>query len=244
MIIRHRRGIIACMGLLMSMSRLGHAQETSSVSLVEQFKNEKVFWRQLTVAQELVRVRNRRVLPALAGWLDHWDRHVRGNTAFVFAGLGDRRGFEVISAIIHDLSDRPQGQGMSGVAGNAAGNGWGGLAQIRADRYYAIHLLGELRDPRAVPILVPLLQDELNYKVAWALGHIGDRRAIHPLIETLRHEEALVRISAIQALVVLRAKEAVPHLRGLLDDTRLPSAGDQVSVADTAKAAIAKLERA
>jgi HEAT repeat protein len=62
-------------------------------------------------------------------------------------------------------------------------------------------------------------------------------------MEALRYKDPLVRISAVQALVELRAKEAVPHLRGLLDDTRLPSAGDQVSVADTAKAAIAKLER-
>ena len=40
-------------------------------------------------------------------------------------------------------------------------------AQIQSDRYYAVHLLGELEDSRATPILIPLLQDtEINYKVA------------------------------------------------------------------------------
>jgi hypothetical protein len=39
------------------------------------------------------------------------------------------------------------------------------------------------------------------------------------------------------------AQEALPHLRALLTDHALPRAGDQVSVADTAKAAIAKLSK-
>ncbi len=47
--------------------------------------------------------------------------------------------------------------------------------QIRADRYYAVHLLGELGNNRAVDVLVPMLADaQVNYKVAWALGKIDD----------------------------------------------------------------------
>ena len=49
--------------------------------------------------------------------------------------------------------------------------------QIAADRYYAAHLLGDLRDPLAIPVLVPLLKDkEVNSIVPWALGEIGDKR--------------------------------------------------------------------
>ncbi len=51
-----------------------------------------------------------------------------------------------------------------------------------------------------------------------------------------------LRISAIHGLETLRATEALPYLRALLNDRELPSAGDQVSVADTARAAILKLE--
>jgi hypothetical protein len=47
--------------------------------------------------------------------------------------------------------------------------------QIGADRCYAAHLL--LKDPRGVPILVPLLKDrEVNYIVPWSSG----RSAINP----------------------------------------------------------------
>jgi hypothetical protein len=59
----------------------------------------------------------------------------------------------------------------------------------------------------------------------------------------LESPDALKRISAIQALGVLNATEALPRLRGLLDDGALPSAGDQVSVGDTAKAVIARLQK-
>ena len=52
-----------------------------------------------------------------------------------------------------------------------------------------------------------------------------------------------MRVSAIQALEALDAKEAIPQLRGLLNDQALPSAGPRVTVGDTAKAAIAKLQK-
>ncbi len=64
--------------------------------------------------------------------------------------------------------------------------------QIREDRYYAVHMLGELRDRRSVDVLVPLLGDpDVNYKVAWALGQIGDARAIAPFIAALDDPDAL-----------------------------------------------------
>jgi len=101
-------------------------------------------------------------------WLSHEDRHIRGNVAFVFGGFGDPRGFQVITDILSDRSDRPH-PGVGG--GNRTLE-----AQIGQDRYYAVHLLGELRDPRAIPILIPLLKDaDLNYKVPWALAQIGIR---------------------------------------------------------------------
>lgn len=207
----------------------------SSGALVEQFKSEKVFWRQFLIAKEIVERHDASILPALVSWLNHENRHLRGNAAFIFAGLGDARGFQIITDILTDRSDRPPGD-------IAAGN-WTLRAQIRADRYYAAHLLGDLRDPRAVPILVPLLQDEeVNSIVPWALGEIGDHRAIGPLIAALDDPSASARVLAIYALEELQAREALPRLTSLLDDHERSNFGAQVSVAAAAKAAIAKLQ--
>ena len=212
----------------------------SSAALVEQFKIEKVFWRQIATAKEIVERRDTSVLPSLAGWLSHEDRHVRGNVAFIFSGLGDPRGFQVITDILSDRSDRPEGQGIA----RAPSDGRYRVAsQIATDRYYAAHLLGDLRDGRAVPILISLLNDpEVNSIVPWALAEIGERRAIGPLLDALDDDSPSMRVRAIYALETLKAKEALPRLNALLNDHRKSNFGAQVSVADAAKAAIAKLQ--
>lgn len=212
----------------------------SSGALVEQFKGEKVFWRQFAIAREIVDRHDASVLPSLVGWLSHEDRHLRGNAAFIVAGLGDARGFQVITDILSDRSDRPEGQGIP----TASSDGRYRVArQIAADRYYAANLLGSLRDQRAVPILVALLKDaEVNSTVPWALGQIGDMRAIGPLLDALDEDSPTMRVLAIYALETLHAREALPHLMALLNDHRRASLGALVSVADAAKGAIAKLQ--
>lgn len=209
--------------------------QQSTAELLEQFRNEKVFWRQKEVAKRIVARQDTSVLDELANWLSHQDRHVRGNAAFVFAGLGDDRGFEVIRAILTDRSERPPGF--------IAGGKWSLGAQIRSDRYYAVHLFGDLKDPRAVPILVQLLRDEeVNHIVPWSLAEIGDKRAVGPLMAALGDKNPSIRVLAIYALEKLGAKEALPRLRGLLRDKEKCDFGKLDSVAEAAKAAIAKIE--
>jgi HEAT repeat protein len=213
----------------------------STDALVARFKSEKVFWQQFLIAQQIVGRHDASVIPSLIEWLPHPDRHIRGNAAFIVGRLGDPRGFQVIADILADRSDRPEGQGIPGVTGDGR---YHAARQIAADRYYAARLLGNLGDPQAVPILVSLLKDpEVNYVVPWSLGEIGDKRAVGPLIEALDDDSPSMRVMAIYALETLNAKEALPRLTWLLDDHRLSNFGAQVSVADAARAAIAKLRR-
>jgi HEAT repeat protein len=216
---------------------LAEAQTEQSVdNLVKEFEKAEAFWRRFEVAKKLVARGDKSALPALESRLSNEDRHERCVAAFVFAGLGNDRGLEVIIAVLNDISDRPEGQGIS------AGK-WSLQAQIRADRYFAVHVLSELEDRRAVPILVSLLRDEeINYSVAWALGEIGDERAIGPLIESLRDKSSDMRFGAINALEKLGAVAALPHLHALLNDHEKSHFGAQISVAEAAKAAIAALE--
>jgi hypothetical protein len=55
-------------------------------ALVEQFKNEAVYWKQIGIAEAVAGTHDASVLPALADWLGHQDRHIRGNVAFIFFG--------------------------------------------------------------------------------------------------------------------------------------------------------------
>jgi HEAT repeat protein len=214
----------------------------SASELVKQFKSETFFWKQFEVAKEIVALGNKSVLPELGPYLSDEDMHARGNAAFIFAALGDDRGFEILKAILEDRSSKRKiGPGIATGTPNPAQE----LAQeIESDRYYAAHLFGDLKDPRAVPLLIPLLEDEgVNRIVPWALGQIGDKSAIPPLIKTLHDTNPDMRVLAIYALEQFNAKQALPEIRTLLGDHEKIHFDGAIPVSEAAKNAIIKLEQ-
>ena len=216
-------------------AQVSPAPSVRAAVLIEQFKTKPAFTDQFEIAEKLVKIHDTAILESLKPYLQDEDRHVRGNAAFVFAALGYRQGFEVIVDILRDKSNRRMGQ--------YNGGNWTLGTQITADRYYAAHLLGDLKDARSIPILVPLLKDkEVNSIVPWALGEIGDKSAIPPLIETLDDKSPDIRVLAIYALETLKATQALPNLRLLVDDDERIHFDGLGTVAEAAKAAIATLE--
>jgi phycocyanobilin lyase subunit alpha len=96
-------------------------------------------------------------------------------------------------------------------------------------RYYAAWWLGRfrVREPEAIATLIEALEDEtdrtpdggypLRRNAATALGKLGDRQAVLPLIQCLQCEDYYVRESAAQALERLGNPSAIPPLIKLLD---------------------------
>jgi hypothetical protein len=208
----------------------------STRDLIDRFKMETASWRQFDIAEALAAGNHRGAIAELEGWLTHDDRRVRGNVAFVLGRLGDPRGFETIAAMLTDRSPRSEPPG-----GPVK---WNVLVQIRYDRYYAAHLLGDLRDPRGVDLLIPLLNDrDVGSVVPSSLAAIADRRAVGPLIGQLERDDPSVRVIAILALATLNAREALPRLRELLQDTRRSTFGNGTSVAEAARRAIAVISQ-
>jgi HEAT repeat protein len=224
--------------LLLPSPQIGHAQQRRAADeLLRQFEGETVFWRQFYVAQAIVAANDASILPNLEPWLTNQDRHLRGNAAFIFARFGDSRGFDTIVAILGDRSEKRAVWSISS-AGTPATQ-----RQITEDRYYAAHLLGDLKDPRAIPILIPLLKDPgVRDVVPWSLGQIGNRSAIEALIGSTSDPDPGMRVLAIGALVELKATEALPRLRQLLDDNARSNFDKAESVADAAQVAISKLQ--
>jgi HEAT repeat protein len=232
--------------ITLAVAAVTESARRSPTELVSRFHSSQFFFDQFDVAKELVELHDPSVLASLVGDLSNEDRHIRGNAAFVFAGLGDPRGFEVLLAILNDRSFRPSGQGVvlgGGISAPGTTPAYNVKPQITADRYYAAHLLGDLKDPRAVPVLVSLLDEpEVNYIVPWSLGEIGDKRAVAPLIRALADSDPSMRVLVIYGLEQLDATDAIPALRRLLEDHQRSTFANQVPVADAARAAITKLE--
>jgi hypothetical protein len=92
-----------------------------------------------------------------------------------------------------------------------------------AERMAAAKRLGTSRNPRALQSLVAALKDE-NRDVRWAaieaLGELGDRRAVPPLVEYLEKPEAYrwARRLIASALGVIGDRAGVPPLVKLLED--------------------------
>jgi hypothetical protein len=234
--------------LLLLFSCAGSSQGTLPVSeLLKGFERGGVFYQHFEWAKALVAAHDVSVLPSLEPWLTNDDRLLRGNAAFIFAGLGDPRGFETLVAILNDRSPRTTRRGVVydhvGPPDPNEDVKRAAAAEISQDRYYAAHLLGDLKDPRAVPILIKLLNDPDVYSVVpWSLGQIGDMSAIPALIGALSDPDPNRKVYAISALEELGATEALPRLRVLLDDHQRSICCGQVAVSEAARDAINKLE--
>jgi HEAT repeat protein len=87
-------------------------------------------------------------------------------------------------------------------------------------RLAAVFALGRIGDARAVPSLVGILSSdhELVIAAAGALAKIGDRRAFEPLLSLLGHPQAAVRQSAIAAINSIGHPEMPQRAVSLLND--------------------------
>lgn len=96
-------------------------------------------------------------------------------------------------------------------------------------RYYAAWWLGhyQVKQPEAITGLIKALEDEedrtelggypLRRNAARALGKVGNKEAIAPLIKCLDCSDYYVREAAAQSLGNLQATEAIPALIKLLE---------------------------
>jgi hypothetical protein len=114
--------------------------------------------------------------------------------------------------MVGDLSARgeaPDGfpQGSSGGGDNSSPPIWSLEQQLRADRYFAVHLLGVLKDPAAIPVLARYLDDPaINYKIPWALEQIGTAEAVQVLRLALAAKDPSVSKAARESLAVLQVR--------------------------------------
>ena len=130
--------------------------------------------------------------------------YVRYCAADALGELGAKEAIEPLIALLKDKDDRVRG--------------------ISAEA------LGKLGAKKAVKPLIDFLTNALTnardrsarlYAI-WSLGKIGDKEAVKPLIDLTKDRDRgdLIRIKAIQALIQLNAKEAIPNLRELLNEVK------------------------
>lgn len=86
-------------------------------------------------------------------------------------------------------------------------------------RVECVDILGEIKNKKAVPVIISVLDEKkmtMRYNAARALGKIGDERATPPLIKSLNDKEWEVRFYAAEALGNIGDDRAAKPLANVL----------------------------
>jgi len=152
-----------------------------------------------------------RAIPALRPFLTHQNAHLRLLTLQTLVLLDRQQALPYLFTALHDqrVSIRTEAVSFLYTLGDT---GW----QVRS---YVAHILGQLRDARAVAPLIAALGDAhwaIREGAATLLGTLGDPHAVEPLIAALNDKEKRVRQAVATALGRLRDARAREPLRTLL----------------------------
>ena len=150
---------------------------------------------------------------------DLQDEHgvIRISAARKLGEIGDTTAVpDLIEALREELEVDKWGKALGMAKGSVA------VRSALDDLYYnsicdpAIHALGQIGDPSAVPILIEALR-KFNSTAADALEKIGTP-AIPALLEVMKDREDYPRRHAAEVLIKIRASSAIPALIMLLKD--------------------------
>jgi HEAT repeat protein len=158
---------------------------------------------QSDIAEALIKLGNKAVMPELRRYLRSKDRETRVNAAWVLAKLGDDQGIDMVMAEALNKPTHPRMRRQ----------------QIGQDRYYAVRTLGMIGDRRAVPLLCKLVKErDLDYAAAYALSQIGDPSAIPVLTEAVNGARGQTRVSIAAALAELGGQRGAEALVEIMQD--------------------------
>lgn len=155
---------------------------------------------------------------------DH-DQYVKEGAAIALGKLKDKQAVEPLFQLLKSESEsmRRTAETALSTLGECATEPL--LAMLRDPdwdvRWRTTHILGEIKDHRAVEALIESLKDENKYVVEGAitaLGEIKDKRAVEPLMEALKDSNKYVREEATNALGEIKDERALHALVDVLSD--------------------------
>ncbi len=181
--------------------------------------------RRVEGAEKLGRMMSRQPLPDLVRLMQDPVPEVRIRAAKALGNIG---GLEAVESLLGALRDTNRWSTLR-IADILAGLGQAAVQPLLHEfprlppmaRVPAIDILGRLRSPEAVPLLVSLLSDadeNARARAAHSLGVVGDPRAAPQLVQALQDAAWPVRAMAAKALGMVAGAEGIAALEGALAD--------------------------
>jgi hypothetical protein len=137
------------------------------------------------------------------------------------------------AADLNQSSERATSAGNGIIAGVVVNERQEPVVRAQVQAFSVRKIAPQVQQPQSSPF---------SMRAQFKSEKIGDKRAVGPLLDALDDDSPSMRVLSIYALETLNATEAIPRLISLQDDLRKSNFGAQVSVAEAAKAALAKLQ--
>lgn len=192
----------------------------------------------LSAAEVLGEIGDQRAVDPLIESLNDENNSVRNSAAVSLGKLKDKRAIKPLLAILRDTDEQAQNNTTSALGElsdeEVQASAIIALGNLRNKKVIrpilkfltfrnrnlmeaAVLALGELQARVAVEALLKILNnhDKTNlarHFAAVALGKIGDKRALNPLISALSDDDVVIRIAAADGLGQLRDNRAIPVL--------------------------------
>ena len=158
-----------------------------------------------SVIDALIKIDGKRFVDVFIDGLRDPHPYVRQHAAIALDLIADRK---AIPALLTALEEKSQ----SDIGGNHRGSVVGAIA----------HALQHYKDEQVVQALIKLLREDKGNEgaanAALALGRIGDKRAVDPLLNTLRDSSNFLRARVAEGLGLIGDKRATIPLVTVLKD--------------------------
>jgi serine/threonine-protein kinase len=178
---------------------LNQVGNTSAIKDLLGALRDRDWWVRVRAADALGSIGGPKVIEAVLSLVKDKDEFIRRCAVEILITTREKTGGEAIfTSLVDALND---------------GDWW--------VRERAIDALAGLRDPRAVPPLIRVMEQDVKAApiAIRALASLGDPHAIHPLLAQLRRPEKAVKAEAIRALATLTDEaHAEAAQRALLDE--------------------------
>lgn len=87
-----------------------------------------------------------------------------------------------------------------------------------SDKDYALSVIGELKDKRAVKAVIREVDGKSKAQAIWALGKIKDERAVETVITKLKDTDWKIRVAAARSLGSIHSDKAISAIEVNLED--------------------------